>query len=99
MSEDWKIRDTKIMSWNYRIMKKKLGGDGKDYFGLYEVYYDKFGGMMWTKRSMTLGDYESSEELIQALTIMLKDAERSKNDILNYDDKPTYHSEGLYPSD
>jgi hypothetical protein len=80
------------MTWNYRIMRKKCEEGGQYYFAIHEVYYDKNGGVeVWTKNPIFGGCQESPEELIKELNMILNDAEKRKNEILDYDAEPTYY--------
>lgn len=73
--------------WNYRIMQR-VYPNGYISYGLYEIYYDDKNRITsWTKDSM-VGEYDSAEELEREIAIMLAEAIRNRNCILNYDMKP-----------
>ena len=64
--------------WNYRIIKDK------DTYGLYEVMYNDDGEICaHTEKPEVIS--ETSQELVDTLELMLKDAKRSKFNILEYD--------------
>ena len=58
------------MSWNYRIMKRKVEfdtGDAEDFFAVHEVYYNKDGEIYgWTEKPVGVCG-ESLEEIKEAL--------------------------------
>jgi hypothetical protein len=59
------------MVWNYRILRSPEG-----LFGLYEVYYDDGGEPeARSDRPATMGGFESQEDIIEDLKLMLKGAE------------------------
>jgi len=64
--------------WNYRIIKDK------DTYGLYEVMYNDDGEICAHSEKPEIIS-EKPQELIDTLELMLKDAKRSKFDILEYD--------------
>jgi len=71
------------MSWNYRIMED---GEGiQKYYSLREVFYhNKKKIRAFTKEpEYPIGD--TVEDLIQNIEMMLKDAKKSRNDILKSD--------------
>lgn len=64
--------------WNYRIIQKK-----KDLYGLYEVFYNDDGEITaHSQDPEVIG--ESPEDLLQTLRLMLDDANKSYNNILEY---------------
>ena len=64
--------------WNYRIIKRKNS------YGLYEVMYNDDGEIFaHTEEAEVIA--ESPEELIETLNMMLADANKSKENILIYD--------------
>ena len=64
--------------WNYRIIKDK------DTYGLYEVMYNDDGEICaHTEKPEVIS--ETPQELVDTLELMLKDAKRSKFNILEYD--------------
>ena len=64
--------------WNYRIIKRKNS------YGLYEVMYNDDGEIFAHSEEAEL-EAESPEELIETLNLMLSDANKSKENILIYD--------------
>jgi hypothetical protein len=92
------------MSWNYRIFKKKYQKTGEYYYGLYETFYDEKGTIeMWAERAEfghgvknEQGElhecpcFESVDDLISTLQIMLEDANKCKDDILDHDAEQTF---------
>lgn len=64
--------------WNYRIIKDK------ETYGLYEVMYNDDGEICaHTEKPEVIS--ETPQELVDTLELMLKDAKRSKFNILEYD--------------
>lgn len=70
------------MAWNYRIITVAAPGY-EDHYGLSEVYYDEEEEVVGYTDPL-FGLYESPAELVSALRLMLKDAE--KFDVLGKDD-------------
>ena len=64
--------------WNYRIIKDKNS------YGLYEVMYNDDGEIFAHSEEAEV-IAESPEELIETLNMMLADANKSKENILIYD--------------
>jgi len=64
--------------WNYRIIKDKNA------YGLYEVMYNDDGEIFAHSEEAEI-IAESPEELIKTLNLMLSDANKSKENILIYD--------------
>ena len=64
--------------WNYRIIKRKNS------YGLYEVIYNDDGEIFAHSEEAELESH-SPEELIETLNMMLDDANKSKQNILIYD--------------
>ena len=64
--------------WNYRIIKDKNA------YGLYEVMYNDDGEIFAHSEEAEI-IAESPEELIETLSLMLSDANKSKENILIYD--------------
>jgi hypothetical protein len=64
--------------WNYRIIKDKNA------YGLYEVMYNDDGEIFAHSQEAEV-IAESPEELIETLNMMLADANKSKENILIYD--------------
>ena len=64
------------MSWNYRIMRREQAGDKPTtLYGLVEAYYDEDGNLDgWTDSK--IGWYDTTDELINDLFVMLRDAWR-----------------------
>ena len=75
------------MHWNNRIFKKEIprpDGEIYTYYEMHETFYDG-DKLSWTvDAKKPFG--ESVDELIECLEQMLKDAKKSKDDILNYED-------------
>lgn len=65
--------------WNYRIIKR---GDS---YGLYEVMYNDEGEIFAHSEDPEL-ECHTPEELIQTLNMMLEDGNKSKKNILTYDE-------------
>ena len=68
------------MTWNYRIMRRKYK-DGTQTYSVHEVYYDPTG---WTEESIVDVGATSVEELISTLEMILADAKKYKDDVLDY---------------
>ena len=68
------------MHWNYRIMRRK--DSAGDIYSVHEVYYNPTG---WTEPIIDVGA-TSVEELISTLEMILTDAKKSKDDVLEYSD-------------
>jgi hypothetical protein len=67
------------MSWNYRIMRHKHPSG--EYYQIHEVFYEPMG---WS--ADPIEPFGSTpDELIECLEIMLSDAKKCKDDILDYD--------------
>ena len=64
--------------WNYRIIKDKNA------YGLYEVMYNDDGEIFAHSEEAEI-IAESPKELIETLNLMLSDANKSKENILIYD--------------
>lgn len=78
------------MSWNNRIMRRvnKVGDREVILFSLHEVYYTDAGlPKSWTVEPV-FGGFESVDDLISSLELMLKDAKRFRDDVLEYDAAP-----------
>ena len=76
------------MTWNNRIIKM-IDKNGT-FYGLHEVYYDVINDddeptVMWTEKP-EFGYFDSVDELIESLEMMLKDANRCKDDILDLEE-------------
>jgi len=73
------------MHWNNRIFKH-VNKHGTTY-AIHECYYDEKGKPDgWTNEPMC-GHYDTVDDLIGSLEQMLRDAKRSKNDVLDYEPK------------
>jgi hypothetical protein len=71
--------------WNYRIIhyNSDKGMGLKDHYGLYEVIYNDEGKISaHTEEPEVIAD--TPEELIESLEMMLDDAKKCKNKILDY---------------
>lgn len=78
------------MGWNNRIFRHVTPFNGEDrvWFALHETYYDDQGKPNgWTKEPMC-GGFESIDDMIVSLEMMLRDAKRFQNDVLEYKDEP-----------
>lgn len=76
-----------MMSWNYRIFRHRH--EKGDTYALHEAYYNKKGKCDgWTVEPMT-PHTDSPFELLEMLTIMLRDITKSYGDILEYEPKRT----------
>ena len=76
--------DFNLSHWNYRIVRHKIARG--EYYRVHEVYYDMDG-----EPSIIAGDPEAAfgetpDELIAELELMLEEAIRSKEDIVDHDD-------------
>lgn len=61
-------REDVVSSWNYRIVKT-----ADDWYGLHEIYYDDEGHVnAWAE--ICIGLFESPDEIITTLEMMLSDA-------------------------
>ena len=75
--------------WNYRIMSRQYPESvgGQTLYGIYEVFYNRKKEIVAWDTEPSYGPCETVDELIAGLNMMLKDAERCKNDILLYEMK------------
>lgn len=73
------------MKWNYRIHERLYPCAVSDVsYELHETFYDDKGTpIMWTEEPEA-GPCESPDELIEMLEMMLSDAKKSRDDILDY---------------
>ena len=85
------------MAWNYRIgvtsIEVKTVNDvtykgtgefhSEKHFGIYEVYYDEDGNIMFTTENPVEPCGETKEELIECLEMMLSDAK--EHEVLDLD--------------
>ena len=64
------------MGWRYQVINR--GTKDKPNFGIHEIYFDeeKVGNLSWTENPMEIGNYESLEDLINDLQVMLNDAKK-----------------------
>lgn len=80
------------MGWNYRIMRHRttLAGKGGKvktqvvYFQLHEVYYDEKGDVDGYTQDGVKAGGDTPAEVIKDLELMLRDAKKSRKDILDY---------------
>ena len=73
------------MTWNYRIFKRNY--DGETLYELHDTFYNEEGKPdSWTEDPQ-FGPCESVHDLIEELTMMLKDAGQYKDGVLNYYDE------------
>ena len=63
------------MSWNYRIIKKRLADIKEDYYFLSEVFYERDGTPMAYADEIEISAY-NKDEIIDILEMMLKDAKK-----------------------
>ena len=77
-------KETDVYTWTYRIMRHKEK-NGEVWYGLHEVHYIDKKLWGWTEDSM-IGAFETPEEMILSLKTMIKDAQLSSDDILNYNE-------------
>ena len=69
------------MTWNYRIVKR---GEGEDvFYGIYEVYYDKFNGPQYITENPIFALGDTVKELAKDMAYMLKAFEKP---ILTFED-------------
>ena len=78
------------MSWNYRIVERKI--EGEKWFEVVEAYYEdgKVTGFTNTTETPVRHMGETVKELIEVYERVLKDLKKSKDDILDenvFDDK------------
>jgi hypothetical protein len=73
------------MGWNYRIMRH--ADENGDWYGLHEAFYTDGKPEGWTKDSV-IGEFESVEDLVKSLEMMLNDAKRFQDDVLEYTECP-----------
>ena len=69
------------MTWRYQIMRHEV--DGEEFFQIHEVYLDNGKVTFYTKDAISAFG-NSIEELIDDLKQQLSDAEKYKNELLNY---------------
>lgn len=81
------------MTWNNRIFKHKyIPKPGEkpagvfEYYQIHETYYDENGGIGFSGNPVTPYG-ENVDELIAHLKKLLNDVERSKDDVLEYEEK------------
>ncbi len=72
------------MTWNNRIVRHR--DKAEDYYEIHEVYYDENGKIDGVTEESIKPYGDTVEELIEHLEQLLKDAVRSKEDVLNYDE-------------
>ena len=88
------------MTWNYRLVKHddtppKSKSGKYVYYGLHEVYYNDDGSIyMYAPDPDVVGD--SIEEIRESLEMMLRDVERSKDDILTDTELDELHDKDLH---
>jgi len=61
------------MTWHYQIIRH-IAKDDSIYFGIHEVYLDEDKVVSYTQDAFDVA--ETSEELIESLKMMIKDAEQ-----------------------
>jgi hypothetical protein len=57
----------------------------EDYFGLHEVYYDENDNVMGYSENPLTGLFDSVEELIVSHRMMVEDAEKRKEKIIDFE--------------
>lgn len=64
------------MGCRYQVINR--GTKDKPNFGIHEIYFnvDKVGNLLWTEDPIDIGNYESLEDLINDLQLMLNDAKK-----------------------
>ena len=78
------------MSWNYRIFKREYpeASGPTTFFELHEVYYNKAQQIVAWSTEPEAGPQETIDELLTELHMMARDAEKCRDDILEYEMKP-----------
>lgn len=72
------------MTWNNRIFKHQ--NNYGDYYAVHECYYDENKNpKFWTDEPILLNGFETVDELISSLKQILVDVEKSRDNILNYE--------------
>jgi len=69
--------------WNYRIFKRNYSGE--TLYELHETFYDDEGKPDSWSKEPEFGPCESVHDLMEDLRLMLKDAGRYSDDVLDYD--------------
>lgn len=63
------------MSWNYRVIRKRIPNTKEYYYFLAEVFYERDGSLMaYSDETQATGS--NQDEIIEVLKMMLKDAKR-----------------------
>lgn len=73
-------------TWNCRVMKH-VSENGDISYALHEVHYEDGKIYAWTNDPMC-GHFESVEDLVGYLKLMLRDAVKCRNDLLDYEMEP-----------
>ena len=78
------------MSWNCRIFKRKYpdASDPTVFYELHEVYYNDANQIIAWSTDPEAGPHDSIEELLSEVKMMAKDAEKCRDDILDYEMEP-----------
>jgi len=69
------------MTWNNRIFRADI--EGEIVYSLHETYYDSNGSVLMHTVEPVCGYYPSVGELIQSLEMLLRDANRFKDKIID----------------
>ena len=72
------------MTWNYRIVKRK-DSTGEYFFAVHEAYYNKNNKISSITEEPIKIIGNDVEEIFSEIDMIKKDLERSKNDIIDYD--------------
>jgi len=73
-----------MSTWNYRILRHKHE-KADDTVALHEVYYDEDGKAECCTIDPVTRHSDNVAELIEALEIMLSDAKKCRDDVIDYD--------------
>lgn len=73
------------MSWNYRILRRKKR-NGDYYYSLHEVYYTDGEADSCTEEAIGIEYFETPQDLLHTLAMMLADGIAHQDEILNYED-------------
>lgn len=80
-----------MSNWNYRIMRH-CQEKGADTFALHEVYYDDDGKPKSWMQEPEMGQWDSVDELIRAHEMMLADAQKWRDAVLDFGADPAAQS-------
>ena len=82
-----------MSTWNNRIVRHK--SPSGDWYAMHEVYYGDDGKVWGWTMQHTKPYGETIEELISSLEQMIMDAQRFKDDVIDYDSEPAGKIEDL----